>query len=134
MIRSESGLTLIEIIVVLIILGTLIAIIGGRVFQAAGSANQKMNDIKMSKLKDAINSFQLQYRKLPSSLSALVNGETDSSAGFVAIVGEDELLDAWGNPYGYEIVNTRIYRIKSFGADGIEGGTGVDFDAVANGP
>src|SRR5262245_52307884 len=121
LLQNERGMTLVEIIVVLIILGTLIAVIGGRVFTAAGRANVKINDIQMNKLKQHISEFQLQYHKLPSSLASLVNGEPELGGGFIPIAQEDELLDPWGGPYQYEVVNNRAFRIRSLGADSLEG-------------
>ena len=53
----------------------------------------------------------------------------------VPITKEDALKDAWGNPFTYSLENNgRSYRIKSFGADGKDGGTGVDFDVFGTGP
>ena len=130
---SEAGLTLVEIIVVLIILGTLFAVIGGNLFKNADRAKANLNKIAMDKLKGAINQFQLQYNKLPSTLGALVNGET-GLAGFVPIADQESLLDPWGGQYRYQKINNRSYRITSLGADGVDGGEGADADIHITGP
>ena len=132
--RSEKGLTLVEIIVVLIILSILMAFLGGRIFGKLGSAKRDINKLKMQELKSSISEYQLRYNSLPSGLESLVNGE-NGIVGFQKVANQDQLLDAWGRPYLYQLENNgRSYKITSLGADGVEGGSDEDFDDALTGP
>jgi general secretion pathway protein G len=41
--------------------------------------------------------------------------------------------DPWGNPYVYVLATPQRYVLKSFGADGVEGGDGIAGDIDAPG-
>lgn len=132
--NSERGLTLVEIIVVLVILGTLMAFLGGRIFGKLGSAKRDINKLKMQELKSAVSEFQLRYNKLPKSLNSLINGD-DGISGFQKVANEEQLLDAWGNEFLYRLENNgRTYKISTLGADGVEGGSDENFDDSLTGP
>ncbi|RMD86382.1 MAG: prepilin-type N-terminal cleavage/methylation domain-containing protein [Candidatus Dadabacteria bacterium] len=132
--HSESGLTLVEIIVVLIILSVLMAFLGGRIFGKLGSAKRDINKLKMQQLSYSIKEYQLRYNSLPPNLQALVNGTSDI-VGFQKVAEPDQLLDAWGNPFIYKLENNgRTYKLMSLGADGKEGGKDEDFDDFITGP
>ena len=45
-------------------------------------------------------------------------------------VGEQCLIDPWGNPYQYRRLEGRRAEVFSLGADGAEGGVGLDADLV----
>ncbi|MCB0338985.1 MAG: type II secretion system protein GspG [Bdellovibrionales bacterium] len=134
-INKERGLTLVEIIVVLIIISVLMSIIGGKIFKAGESAKADANVIKMEKLKNSIEEFRMRNNKIPSSLEALVKGEPGMGDSFRPVAEENDLVDVWGSQYRYYLENNgRSYRIQTLGADGIEGGSGVDFDQAISGP
>ncbi len=133
--KGERGLTLVEIIVVLIILSSLMAFLAGKLFSTADSAKEKLNRLKMEKLRGMISQYQLQYNALPGGLDTLINGPSGAGDSFVKIAEDDDLKDSWGNSFQYALENNgRSYRIKTLGADGIEGGSGVDFDFSLSGP
>jgi general secretion pathway protein G len=119
--RFERGLTLVEIIIVLIILSTVMAWLGGKLFgqkdkAMAGSTTLKLNDLKLS-----IMEYQLRTNSLPRDLREL--GEADAS-----------ITDGWAAPIQYRALDARTYELKSYGADGKEGGTGVNGDIIVTGP
>ncbi len=132
--RTERGLTLIEIMVVLIILSLIMGFIGSKLFGAADRAKRDINRLRMQDLKSSISEYQLRYNSLPPTLDALVNG-ADGIVGFQRVANPEQISDAWGRSFVYTLENGgRSYKIKTLGADGIEGGTDANFDDEITGP
>ena len=128
-------MTLIEIIVVIVILGVLIAFLTGGLFEKADEAKAKINQTKVSSVKHLIDQFRLQYNSLPGSLEDLTRCTEKTGPGCVPITKADELKDIWGTPLAYSVDNGgRTYRIKSLGADAREGGEGANYDYFVEGP
>ena len=133
--RGEHGLTIIEIMVVLVIIGVVMAFLAGRLTGAGDKAKARLTKTKLLEVKSHIETFELQYNKLPSQLSDLYRCSDEvTGSGCVPIVnGEEDLLDAWDNPLQYSL-SGREYTLRSLGADGADGGSGVDADFVEKGP
>lgn len=128
------GFTLVEIMVVLIILTILMTVFGGKIFSAGDKAKANITRIKMKEVASYLEQFRLQYNKLPSSLASLTRCNEDTGSGCTPIANEDSLVDGWGKSLVYSTQGDRAFQIKSLGADGREGGDGVDGDLVSSGP
>ncbi len=132
--KNQRGLTLVEIIVVLVILSILIAFLTGGLFSQGEKAKAKINELHIQKAKSAIGQYQLMYNQLPPdlrSLSACPDGQT----ACVPVADEGTLKDAWGTSFAYSLENGgRSYALKSLGSDRKDGGTGVEGDVVVTGP
>ena len=117
---SERGLTLVEIIVVLMLIGIIGAFVGGKVFKAGDKAKAELTRAKLNSLKEPIYMFQMRSNTLPSDLRTAEAEDTK---------------DAWGREVQYRIIDGgRSYELKSLGGDGRDGGTGADADIVVTGP
>ena len=130
---SQRGLTLVEIIIVLVILSSLLVFLTGGLFKSGEKAKAKMNSLRMTKLKSAVQEYQLMYNSFPASLDALIRCDEVSGQACVPITEEEQLYDAWGTKFLYT-QNGRSYTIKSLGSDRKAGGTGVEGDATLTGP
>lgn len=127
--RKQSGFSLIEIMVVVVIIGLLAAAIGPQVMNALTTAQDNVvkNDFKA--IETALKMYKLDNFFYPSSeqgLEALVappqsdprpkNWRKD---GYLP----ETPLDPWGNPYLYESPGDgKPYVIYTLGADGVSGG------------
>ena len=117
---AQRGLTLVEIIVVLMMIGIIGAFVGGKVFKAGDKAKAELTRAKLNSLKEPIYMFQMRSNSLPSDLRSAEAEDTK---------------DAWGREVQYRITDGgRSYEIKSLGGDGRDGGTGADADIVVTGP
>jgi len=136
LLRSQRGLTLVEIIVVLIILGILFTFLIGGVFGQGQKAQAKITEGMMMKLKGYVNQYLLQYNSLPTSLVSLYSCADSTSGSFcVPVAEEKDTKDAWGTPFIYTVDGSgRTFTVKSLGADRREGGTGVNGDPTLTGP
>jgi general secretion pathway protein G len=133
--NSQAGLTLVEIIVVLVILSILIAFLTGGLFSQGERAKAQINSLKMQKAKAAIGQYQLMYNQLPPDLKSLVSCPANTGGGCVPITDEDTVTDAWGTPFQYSSDNGgRSFTLKSLGADRKDGGSGAEGDFSITGP
>ena len=132
--RNDQGLTFLEIMIVLIIVGVIMATFGQKLLGAGDKAKADLSRISMTQLKQDIEQFQLRYNSLPGTLDDLVKCNQLTGSSCVPITKESSLLDAWGNRFQYRTGSGRSYTIKSLGANGQDGGDGVNVDIVVEGP
>ena len=129
---SERGMTLVELLVVIVLIGLISVVVVRNVVQQGDVAKAELNTVRMNKLKNALGQYRLKYNSYPSKLDELVNGSADikdSEMIFMPLADAEELKDIWGIPYIYRADNDgRTFALKSLGSDGIEGGTGPNQD------
>lgn len=132
-VRQQSGYTLIELLVVLVILGGIIAIAAPQVFKYLDSAKADTVKIQISRLSGVLDLYRLDVGRYPNAtegLGALIE-TPQSSDGWNGpyLKKDDALTDPWGNKYEYRIPGTHgEFDIYSLGADGREGGDGINAD------
>lgn len=131
----EAGLTLIEIMVVVVIIGILGTIIVINVLPSQNRAMVEKARADVGQLESALEMYRLTMQRYPSldeGLDALVTPPADArlaarfpEGGFINRLPEDP----WGNPYQYLIPGEHgRFDVWSMGADGREGGEGDDAD------
>ena len=113
--RFYRGMTLIEIMVVLVILGLIASAIGYNVFGQLAVADVKAATLDLKALSDAVDLYHVETGQWPDSLAALV-------PKYVKEVHKDP----WGSEYAY-VRNGDGYDIYSYGKDKAQGG-GDDID------
>lgn len=131
--KNQSGLTLIEIIIVLVILSILFTFLTGGLFSQGEKAKAKMNTMKMNNLKAKIAQYQLEYNAVPTSINDLTGCNDKTGSNCVPIASEEDITDAWGTKFQFS-GSGNSYTIKSLGADRQPGGSGVNADAEVKGP
>lgn len=131
----QTGFTLIEVMVVVVILGILAALVVPKVMSRPDEARLVAARQDIGGLLQALKLYRLDNRRYPSSeqgLSALVEKPAQpplpdnwKAGGYV----ERLPLDPWGQPYQYLNPGLRgEIDVFSFGADGVAGGEGADAD------
>lgn len=126
--KRERGFTLIEILVVLIIIGTIAALVSIRVIDRLEESRVRSASIQMQSLKQALDLFRLDngfYPTTEQGLDSLVRipevgriPENYRPAGYLN--STDVPLDPWGHSYQY-ISDGFAYQIWSMGADAKNG-------------
>ena len=133
--HKERGMTIVEIVVVLIILVVVAGVLLPRVFGGASAAKARVNGIKMTEVKNLIQQYQLAYNSLPPSLEAIVRCPADLAGCSPMTTDEKSLVDVWDTPFVYQVDGgARTYRLTSLGEDKREGGSGVAADVTITGP
>ena len=127
-IKNQDGMTLIEILIVLAILGGVMAMLADKIFQGKDKAAVRQARIMLSTLSDKINLYQGDCNKYPESLENLsVQDASCPNWGPTPYVRKSELTDPWNHPFIYSLENGNPV-LKCLGKDGKEGGTGFDQD------
>jgi general secretion pathway protein G len=133
--RLSAGFTLLEIMVVVVILGILAALVAPQVISKVDEANAVKAKQDIRAFETALNLFRLDNFKYPTTdqgLQALAVQPTDSSIRNWKKGGYIDSLrkDPWGNDYQYVYPGThgKEFDLFTLGADGREGGEGVDAD------
>ncbi len=130
--QTEAGLTLVELLVVIVLISLIAVVVGKNVIGQGAAAKAELNVVKMEKLKNLLGQYRLKYNSYPSKLGDLIKGGDDvqkSGKIFVPLASEDELNDVWNFPYIYRTEGDgRSFVLSSLGEDGIEGGEGAKQD------
>jgi general secretion pathway protein G len=115
----RRGFTLIELMVVIVILGGLVALVAPNVFQAEGQARNGTATFQIENFRRAIDSYYLRERNLPPTLAALTTVDPTTGEPWLP----DVPPDPWGGPYEYRVTNAarREFTIVSSGRDRQEG-------------
>jgi len=129
------GFTLIEIMVVVVILGILAALVAPNVIRRIDDAQIAKARQDIRAYETALNLFRLDNFKYPTTdqgLQALVQQPGDSSIRNWKPGGYIDGLrkDPWGNDYLYLNPGSKgkEYDLYTLGADGQEGGEGINAD------
>jgi len=136
-IKSKQGMTLIEILVVLAIIGTILGLVGANVFSRLDVANVKSANNQIIGFESALDLYYLDNGMYPTTeqgLEALLNEPTSgpkpySYAPDGYLKGKKIPLDPWNNAYAYESDGSN-YKITSYGKDKKEGGSGYAKDII----
>ncbi|PSF06975.1 type II secretion system protein GspG [Marinobacter halophilus] len=126
----SKGFTLIEIMVVMVILGLLVAIVGPNIMGRGDQAKVTVAETQLNNIASALDFYRMDNSHYPSTqqgLDALVNRPSGTpeprswSDSYMNSVPQDP----WGNEYQYISPGTEgPYDLYSFGSDGQEGGEG----------
>lgn len=135
-IRLERGMTLIEILVVLVLIGVVLGIVGGNFIGRGEKAKADAAKIEISQIAQALDLYKLETGRYPSSsegLQALVSAPAGASNWNGPYWKKAQIpKDPWGNEYRYSAPGQKgAYDIVSLGADGKEGGEGANKDITS---
>jgi general secretion pathway protein G len=134
--RRLSGMTLIEILVVLVLIAIVMGIVGGQFIQRGEKAKGDAARIEIGQIGQALDLYKLEIGRYPTTqegLQALITapaGVTNWNGPYWKKAQIPK--DPWGNEYKYAMPGQHgAYDIISYGADGKEGGEGADKDITS---
>ncbi len=138
--QKDAGVTLIEMMVVLVIIAIIAALIVPNVIGRPDEARVTVARSDIRTLAASLELYRLDARRYPTTeqgLDALVHRpvldpvpETWAEGGYLATLPQDP----WGNPYIYATPGQSApgqsapFDLISLGADGVAGGDGVNAD------
>lgn len=134
--RSRAGFTLIEMLVVLVIIGLIMALVGPRVLNYLSDARIKAARLQIASFSNSLDLYHLDVGRYPTTqegLAALVKRPPGVDVwNGPYLKGGAVPLDPWRNSYAYAAPGAHgSYDLMSYGSDGREGGEGVAADITS---
>jgi general secretion pathway protein G len=124
-----AGFTLIEMIAVLVLIGVVMAIVGGRVMQNFQSGQYKAGVAGVKSLEMKVQAYNLDNGTNPQSLNDLVARPGNASNWNGPYAKESDLKDPFQHPYTYKAPGDHgDFDIIFLGKDGAAGGDGLNKD------
>jgi general secretion pathway protein G len=126
----QAGFTLIELLVVMVIMGVLVALVGPNLLGQVDKAKPKAARTQIENFATAVEMFKLdigRYPKEGEGLEALRKDPARVARWDGPYMKKNIPKDPWDKAYVYRTAG-REFDIISYGADGVEGGSGLDSD------
>jgi len=123
---AARGMTLIEILVVITILGIIAAAVAVNVVGQLDEAKVKQAKTDLHTLENCLDLYKIDKGRYPSTEEGL-------QAVVTAGKCKNQLKDPWGHPYVYLFpgqVHPDSFDLKSYGADGQQGGESTNADII----
>lgn len=144
--RAREGYSLLEILVVLAIIALIAAVVGPRLFAQLDRTKTQTARLQIRSLEAAVETMRLDIGRLPTEqegLALLMEADPQTVSGWYGPYLDKALpADPWGRPYIYvpppaDATNAPgapevRARVISYGADGQEGGQGVNSDVSSD--
>lgn len=131
--RATRGFTLLELVMVLVIIGVILAMVGPRVFSNVGRANSEVAKAKIGMIGGQLELYKLDVGRYPTTqegLGALLAAPSGASNWNGPYIRDPkEIKDPWNREFIYRSPAEKGgFDIVSLGADGKEGGEGDNKD------
>lgn len=126
---AQAGFTLMEIIVVVILIGGIVAFAASRILGNADRAKVNLAKAQVQTVAEKVQQFEMDTGHLPGSLSELVTAPGGAAGWLGPYAKDSELKDPWNHPYQYSVPGqSGPFDLISLGKDGQPGGDSVNAD------
>lgn len=126
---AQSGMSLLEIIIVIVLIGAVLTLVGTRVLGGADRGKANLAKSQIQTLAGKVENYQLDTGALPARLDDLVAQPGDASGWLGPYAKASELKDPWGHPIEYRTPGEgQPFELGSLGKDGQAGGESYDAD------
>ncbi len=138
--RRRRGFTLLELLVVLAIIATLVAVVAPSIFRNVGDAKTAAAKSQIEIFGLALDAYRIDNDTYPTSDQGLAALRTKPTSGNLPrnwrgpYLRKDVPLDPWGRPYVYVapgVENPASFDLYTLGRDGKAGGSDEDADITS---
>lgn len=126
--RSQAGMTLIEIVIVIVLIGGILAVVGSQVMGNSDKAKFRLTEVQIEKLSAAVESYNSDVGEYPRTLEDL--SKDPGISGWLGPYADDkDLKDPWKKNLEYRTPGEDgPFDLISYGKDGQPGGTSYNAD------
>lgn len=132
---NKKGITLIELMVVIVILGLIASLVAPKMFGKLGESKTKTTKAQIELFGTALDTFRLDVGRYPTTtegLQALRIKPSGVENWKGPYLPKEVPPDQWNKPYQYISPGTHgDYDLFSYGADNAEGGEDENQDLVS---
>jgi general secretion pathway protein G len=126
---AQGGFSLIEIILVVVLIGGIVAFAASRILGGGDRAKHNLAEAQVQTLAEKIQQYEMDTGNIPDSLDALVKAPGGASGWLGPYAKEADLKDPWNTPFVYTVPGSGApFDLASLGADRQAGGDSVDAD------
>lgn len=127
--RAQAGMTLIEIMIVIVLIGGVLAVVGGQVFKNRDTANHRLAATQIQTLAAQIESYNSDVGEYPRTLDDLVTDPQINGWLGPYVTNAKQLKDPFNKPFHYAVPGENgEFDLISYGKDGQPGGSSVNAD------
>src|SRR5580704_13108841 len=131
--KQQRGVTLIEMLVVVVIMGLFVGLVGVNLFKKADEAKRTAAKSQIDSFMTALGAYKLDTGNFPTTdqgLAALRVKPEGSDQWAGPYMPKDIPMDPWGHPYLYKYPGDHGDEpdLISLGADNQAGGDGINAD------
>ncbi|MEJ7747549.1 MAG: type II secretion system major pseudopilin GspG [Luteimonas sp.] len=126
---AQAGFSLIEIIIVTVLIGGIVAFAATRILGGGDKAKFNLARAQIETLAQKIQQYEMDTGGLPNTLDALVTAPGDASGWLGPYAKASELKDPWSHPIEYRMPGDGgAFDLVVLGKDGEPGGESVNAD------
>lgn len=126
--RTQAGMTLIEIIIVIVLIGGVLAVVGSKIMGNSDRAKFKLAETQVGQLAAQIEQYNSDVGEYPNELADLVK-DPQTSGWLGPYTREDQLKDPFNHELQYTVPGEDgPFDLISYGKDGKPGGESVNAD------
>ena len=126
---SQAGFSLIEIILVVVLIGGIVAFAATRILGGGDRAKVNLAKAQVQTLAEKVQQYENDTGTLPNSLDDLVTAPGNASGWLGPYARAGELKDPWNHAFEYRVPGDgKPFDLICLGKDGKPGGTSVDAD------
>ena len=126
---SQAGFSLIEIILVVVLIGGIVAFAATRILGGGDRAKVNLAKAQVQTLAEKVQQYEMDTGRLPGSMQDLVKAPGDASGWLGPYAKAAELKDPWNQQYEYRVPGDGVpFALISLGKDRQVGGDSVNAD------
>src|SRR6478672_7650539 len=117
--NAARGFSLIEIILVVVLIGGIVAFAASRILGGGDRAKANLAKAQVQTIAEKVQQYEMDTGSLPASLDDLLKAPGNAAGWLGPYAKAPELKDPWNKPYTYTVPGEgQPFDVVSLGKDG----------------